>query len=444
VRLIENITDCDCTCINFNDSDSIIFDGMGHTIHGTRERSSNGVYLPAYSNMNTIKNLSITDFHNGIFLFTASYNTIENITAYHNRDTGITILYGKNTVRDCSLHENTYSDFYFRPHYTQDYESEVVNVTGSGGRDIGLYHADADIRDKEFAALYLCDADNATVSNVSIIGSSAYNNNGMRVYKTDNAVITGVTSSDNHYGISIEDSSNSTLINSTFEDNQHYNIYMSYGSDNTLQNVVTKGSRQAGIYLYHSTNAVMSKILADQNPFGIKLDNSPDNVINDSMIINNHIVGISAAGTGSIGNLIYNNYFANAANAWDGGGNIWNITETTGQNIIDGSRIGGNYWSDYNGTDEDGDGFGEAPYNLSIGIDYLPLVYRGICGDVDQNGYVSANDVVEAYRNAVDPNYPIGSEWAADVDGNGYISANDVVEIYRNAVDPNHVLNCKA
>jgi len=65
-----------------------------------------------------------------------------------------------------------------------------------------------------------------------------------------------------------------------------------------------------------------------------------------------------------------------------------------------------------------------------------------VCGDVDCNGYVSANDVVETYYKAVDPEYQLKSEWAADVDDNTYVSANDVVEIYRKAVNPEHVLNC--
>jgi len=79
-------------------------------------------------------------------------------------------------------------------------------------------------------------------------------------------------------------------------------------------------------------------------------------------------------------NLIYNNYFNNTNNAYDDGSNIWNITKTSGTNIIGGPYLGGNYWSDYTGWDTNGDGLGDIklPYNSSgniiTGGDYLPLV----------------------------------------------------------------------
>ena len=90
-------------------------------------------------------------------------------------------------------------------------------------------------------------------------------------------------------------------------------------------------------------------------------------------------------------NTFWDNYISNPINVNDSStGNFWNTTYSCGTpNIIDGNCTGGNFWSDYNGTD---DGSGAYPHNISgdgigdtnlpwkgsttivIGGDFLPLV----------------------------------------------------------------------
>lgn len=83
---------------------------------------------------------------------------------------------------------------------------------------------------------------------------------------------------------------------------------------------------------------------------------------------------------------IYNNYFNNTVNViFDGYQdypNTWNITSTTGKNIIGGLYIAGNYWAKPDGTgfsqtryDVNGDGIAEEAVKLSESeIDYAALV----------------------------------------------------------------------
>jgi hypothetical protein len=64
-------------------------------------------------------------------------------------------------------------------------------------------------------------------------------------------------------------------------------------------------------------------------------------------------------------NTIYqNNFIDNPGNAYDTTGNMW-----------DNGTVG-NYWSDYTGSDSNGDGIGDTPYMIpgNISMDQFPLM----------------------------------------------------------------------
>jgi hypothetical protein len=86
--------------------------------------------------------------------------------------------------------------------------------------------------------------------------------------------------------------------------------------------------------------------------------------------------------------ISYNSFWNNIINNTPNGGKNWktsgenytnyfNATKVAGTNIIGGSWIAGNYWSDYNGTDTDADGIGNEIYiiNETRMVDKLPLMY---------------------------------------------------------------------
>jgi parallel beta-helix repeat protein len=158
------------------------------------------------------------------------------------------------------------------------------------------------------------------------------------------------------------------------------------------------------------------------NYVGIEVYNSSSNSIIGNSIIANTAYGILLGY--SFNNGFYHNNIINNSQQVSfspfGYADIWD----------DGYPIGGNYWSDYNGTDANHDGIGDTPYVIDMNnTDNYPLMnpWYPILGDINFDGKVSLADLVllaKAYSSK-----PTDSNWNAnaDIDGNGIVGLSDLV-----------------
>ena len=157
---------------------------------------------------------------------------------------------------------------------------------------------------------------------------------------------------------------NSNIKNCTVENNNVTNNDIGINL-NVVEGFTVKNNEVSnngvGIRLRYASGCYLDSNEASNNSFGICLYESVNNVFTHNVVSSSVDCGIDL--DTSENNLIYNNYFNNTNNADDNNANIWNTTT-------------GNYWSDYTGKDEDGDGIGESAYSITQGtsVDYRPLV----------------------------------------------------------------------
>ena len=366
----------------------------------TVDSSSNAGYVAVVNSDHvTIKDLSIG---NNIQCILTAYSkdcSIENITAYNFSIAGIDIESSENV----------------------SVEGEAYNAGGfSYAAGVRLYnssHCAVECYAQVNKGYSRCGAYLEKSDYNTIMGVFVNNRYGIYMrYSSFNYIEGNV--SDNNHGVYL-DHSNSNVINNSTIIHNYYGIYLAYSSYNEIRNCNVSLSYiyyGDGIYITSSDNNVIENCTLIRNAdCGIELSGN-DNVIANSTIVNNgngirinsgsgnvlegNEISYSNKGihvksqhntiafnnitnnyygiylTNNYNDIYLNNFIDNTQQAYSSGVNTWKSFnasyEYNGSNYI--SYLG-NYWSDYSGSDADGDGIGDTPYVIDDNdADYYPLI----------------------------------------------------------------------
>jgi parallel beta-helix repeat protein len=326
--------------------DNIVVDGAGYTVQGMGASYSGGISLSGRGNV-TIKNTNVRKFDYGIYLHSSIDCKVENVTASDN-GYGIGLLWESN--QNILSHNNATNNSYG----IYVYNSNNNNITSNT------------ITRRTAWGIYLYDSSNNSLSG-NVVSSGM--NGILLLGGGPGNILSGNVVSSNVEGIVLTDANNNTVSGNVVSSNGRYGITL-MGDNNIIYGNTIVNNSVSGIYIqFHSNNTISNNTITS-NECGVSLWTVPNNNrIFGNSIMNNEI-GIQL--WDSSNNSIYHNNFVNNAeqvyiypsaisvNTWD-----------------DGYPSGGNYWSDYNGTDANHDGIGDTPYIIDANnTDYYPLMVQ--------------------------------------------------------------------
>lgn len=268
-------------------------------------------------------------------------------SAWPGRDAGIDII-----SSNCAISNIIFSNNDFGVYAEKSTYNNVVNSTFVDNRWATHFYDEGHdniISDNTFiqnteGAVYLWNVESSTISENTINTTLGF---GIVLIDSDNNYIGGNNIFNNRQGICLNTSSDNIISGNDIIENTDDGInLLNSAFGNVITNNYIYKNADDGVQLYNSCN---------------------NNIIIENIIDNNYERGIQIQMSSNNNEIFHNKFQKNIENAFDECTNVWDK----------GSMSGGNYWDDYTGSDDDGDGLGDTPYDIEGGPnqDLHPLMH---------------------------------------------------------------------
>jgi len=318
----------------FLDSSSISNALVGNNI---TSNNFDGIHLYDSYNNSIVEN-NVTGNYYGLYIESSSNNSIAGNSITDNDYYGIAFsVSSSNTLRNNTMADNPYN-FGVLGNNLLDFVHDIDISNSVNGKPVCYWVNERDMTvplDTGYVALINCT--NIVVQNLNLTN----NGGGVSLVSTTNSTITKNNITDNENGVLFGSSFSNTIVGNYLAENWYYGILLSMSSSNSIVgNNIT--NNDDGIGLYSSSDNNIGGNSITNSWVGIHLYSSFSNSLSENNITDNDD-GIYFSA--SFDNLIYRNRFENNTLQ------AYNDTPNYSNFLDDGSVSGGNFWSDYNGTD---------------------------------------------------------------------------------------------